>query len=463
MKQPKSGLEKQKGERGGAAPSSRSFDPSERARGFAFPKAILERIEAGHDAILSEIKPSKAQIERGLALHYGSYVADAQGGSTMQNRAIVSDRLQKDLESIRVDFESKGLPAEEVAERVGDAHTARKTFESAFDEQWIAMSRGLYGIAGMDLAEEDVTHPGENTFDIALDRLSRSVFAYDRRSDLIRVTSVGDIERGSRKDKPCVILKFSAPGCFAEAEDPVKNLDLFYALGLRMAQLTYYRKNRLCCSYQQLDDTGLTDLGKEVVRRMNELGIMIDLAHCGHRSAMDTVAASTDPVLLSHIGCKSLFDDAENDGYLNNRLLPSKHWQEIYKREAARGVEIPRKIGNVNASDELIGAVARSGGIVAILMIPQVLAKGPESFDAWFKHVEHAIAVGGVDHVASGTDRTFFPDWKPAPLDWTNWPYFTVGLVCRGLTDEEVRKIIGENYRGYVNRVLDKKPWGVFH
>jgi len=70
--------------------------------------------------------------------------------------------------------------------------------------------------------------------------------------------------------------------------------------------------------------------------------------------------------------------------------------------------------------------------------------------------------VAGIDHVAVGADRTYIPSWRPRPLDWTNWPYWTVGLVCKGHSDDEIRKIIGANYRRFAQRVLDKQPWGSF-
>ena len=68
----------------------------------------------------------------------------------------------------------------------------------------------------------------------------------------------------------------------------------------------------------------------------------------------------------------------------------------------------------------------------------------------------------GVDHVAVGTDLAFFPSWKPSPLDWTNWPYWTVGLVCMGHSDDEIRKVIGGNYFAYLQKVMPKRPLGEF-
>ena len=68
----------------------------------------------------------------------------------------------------------------------------------------------------------------------------------------------------------------------------------------------------------------------------------------------------------------------------------------------------------------------------------------------------------GLHHVGIPSDLTFLPDAKPQTMDWTNWPYFTVGLVCRGLSDGEIRKIIGGNFLRLAKQVLDKRPWGPF-
>ena len=89
--------------------------------------------------------------------------------------------------------------------------------------------------------------PEENTFAAALDRVSRINFVYDRRDDLMRVSGVEDIEKGLRSGKPSVMFHLAGVGCFAEAKNPLTNLDLFYALGVRMSQLTYIQDNALCC------------------------------------------------------------------------------------------------------------------------------------------------------------------------------------------------------------------------
>ena len=198
------------------------------------------------------------------------------------------------------------------------------------------------------------------------------------------------------------------------------------------------------------NDTGLKPLGKEVIRRMNELGIMVDLAHTGERSALEIVQKSREPVMISHTACSAIYDDTDNSDYV--KLVMAQSYAE--------GVSYPRKTGKRNASDELLRAVGQNGGLVAIYTIDYMLGTGPESFHTWYRHLEHAIDMVGIDHVGIGADRTFFPDWKPRPLDWNNWPYWTVGLVCKGHSDDEIRKIIGTNYRRFAQRTLAREPWG---
>ena len=418
--------------------------PQDRAAQYTIRPEIRQRIDAGHQAILDELKPTKAQLDRGLELHYNSFVADAQGNiSPTSPHAFKSDRMAAHLGEAK----AGRSPAE-----LGEVHRRCRTFESAFDPQWIEESRALYAIAGVDLGLEDVAHPNENTFETALEHVTRCNFTYDQRDDLIHAASVGSIQRGRKEGKPCSIWHLAGVGCFAEADDPLRNLDLFFGLGVRMFQMTYIQANTLCCSWLQGDDTGLTPLGERVVKRLNELGGMVDLAHCGDRSAMEIIETSDEPVLISHTGCRSVHDDTTNETYLN----------AVLAQAYAQGVPRPKTTGSRNVSDGIMKAVADKGGIVALYVMHQLLGTGPASFETWFRHLEHAIDVVGIDHVAIGTDYSFFPSWEAHALDWTNWPYFTVGLVCKGLSDDDIQKVVGLNYLGHIERVMAKRPWGEF-
>ena len=176
----------------------KSADPIERAQAFPLRKQTLERILAGREAFLKEVKPSPAQLRHGLELHYDSFVGEVQGSIQVANTAgLVGDRLSEDPKPLQRDLERQGLKGENLRRRLGKIHFKRKTFESAFDRQWIQESAAIYAMTNVQLATEDVVGPRENTFDTALERLARIDFVYRQRPDLIRVSS-WDRSRGDR-------------------------------------------------------------------------------------------------------------------------------------------------------------------------------------------------------------------------------------------------------------------------
>lgn len=376
-------------------------------------------MEAGRQIILEELKPNPAQLRRGLDLHFNSYVADPV-------ITMIGDRLREDLAQSRRSLEAEGLEGDELEEQVRERWRRLKAFESAFDPQWRQDYLGLYRLTGLDLAIEDVAHPPENTFRRALKHLARCQYLYESEQDVVKVSRFEDILRARDEGKPALIYHLAGVGAFAEADRPLENLDLLYALGVRATQLTYRQQNLLCSSDQQRNDTGLTPLGRRVVRRLNELGVMIHLAHAGQRTALEVIETSEAPVYNAHVACEAIYD--------RNHYLRS---------------------------------LARKGGLAAVYVWPgQLSERESTSFDDFARHLEHAIRVAGIDHVAIGTDLTFLPHptasgiHKPHAMDWTNWPYFTVGLVCRGFSDSDIRKILGENFLGFARRVMDRKPWG---
>jgi len=414
-----------------------------------------KRIQAGRKVILDEIKPSRAQLERGLRLHAENFVADVQGSVPVNNPVgLVMDRLEPDIEAINKKLQARRMSEHKRWNKMWFEWQRWKTFESVYDPKWRKTLRELYKAAGVNMGSEDVTGPNENTMESALAHIARSNYVYQRTDDTILIHHADDIKRAARENKPCIIQHMAGVGAFAEAKDPIRNLDLMFGLGVRMMQLTYIQKNKLCCSWMQDRDTGLTAMGRKAVARMNELGIMVDLAHCGDRSTIEIIEASSEPVLLSHTACRSVYDDASNPFYV----------KAVMRQDYASGVKYPKKTGSRNASDETLKTIAANGGIAAFYTIDYVVGEGDHSrtFDAFVRHLEHAVELVGADHVAFGTDRTYFPNWAPAAMDWTNWPYWTVGLVCRGFTDSEIRKIIGGNFLRYARRVLNKKPWGPF-
>jgi membrane dipeptidase len=156
-------------------------------------------------------------------------------------------------------------------------------------------------------------------------------------------------------------------------EDDSGRLDALAHLGIRIIQPTYNRRNLLGDGCMEPADAGLSRSGREAVERLQALGILVDLSHCGRRTAADAIAVARRPMAFTHTGCYAL-------------------------------AEHPR-----HRTDAELKAVADTGGVSGIFIMPY-LARGrqPTAADV-IAHLEHAIDVAGEDHVSLGTDGMISP------------------------------------------------------
>lgn len=152
-------------------------------------------------------------------------------------------------------------------------------------------------------------------------------------------------------------------------EDDLDRLDALYDGGVRIIQPTYNVENRLGFGCLAPTDGGLTELGRESVARMESLGILLDLSHCGPRTTLDGIEAAEGPVSITHSGCAALYDH-------------------------------PR-----SKDDATLRRLAEGGGVVGIYLMPFLNAAGPPTADDVVRHVEHALDVCGEDHVGIGSDQ----------------------------------------------------------
>lgn len=154
-------------------------------------------------------------------------------------------------------------------------------------------------------------------------------------------------------------------------------LDDLHQLGLRVVQPTYNRRNLLGDGCMEPANAGLSRTGVEAIERLNELGILVDLSHCGRQTSADAIKASKRPVAFTHTGCAAVVDH-------------------------------PR-----HRTDEELRAVADKGGVSGVFFMPYLTGgKQPTAADV-VRHLEHMINVAGEDHVSIGTDGTI----SPAVLD----------------------------------------------
>ena len=227
--------------------TQRSHPVPEDFRPVSLRPEIRKVVDACRHAALEELKPTRSQLERGIELHYSSYVADLCGCLYVADPLFIwkGDRLKGELESYRNKLEREGLDREEIQQRVLNQWRDMKAFESAFDPQWREDYRNLYRLAGMDLAVEDVGHFHEPSFRAGLQHTARAGFVYDKiKADAVRVSGVDDLEAARQDEKVAVLLHLHGANWFAMTPDPLQTLDLFFALGVRASQLTYHEKKQ---------------------------------------------------------------------------------------------------------------------------------------------------------------------------------------------------------------------------
>ncbi len=284
------------------------------------------------------------------------------------------------------------------------------------------------------------------SFEVAI----RALAEWNRRivenSDkLVRATKARDVEVAKSERKMAVIFGFQNATML---EGEVENLDALFELGTRCIQLTYNARNLLGDGCTERTNAGLSDFGVGVVERMNQLGIIVDLSHCGRKTSSDGIEVSRKPPAFTHTFCESLY----------------------------RGH--PRA-----KTDELIKAMSDRGGVTGIAALGYFIGPSPDtSLEDYVNHVAHAVKVGGIDHVGLATDfqirgikawatretwyeprlKNFKPEYN------VRWPPWIEGLdeperfrnvahalERRGYSEGDISKLLGGNWLRYFREIFN--------
>lgn len=251
---------------------------------------------------------------------------------------------------------------------------------------------------------------------------------------LMRVSVAADFERVKHSGKLGLLFGFQNANHFRTVND----VDTFYGLGQRVSQLTYNFRNLVGNGAFERADGGLSDFGVEIVQRMNQIGMAVDVAHAGDRTQLDAFEMSRKPVIISHGNARAL-----NNGH-------------------------PRCI-----SDASIRAMAKSGGVMGINFISfMVKEHQPVTVDDVIDHFDYVSKLVGIEHVGVGSDfglesNNYLPPAELSrlltsadkryrvhkveavvPLQGPDRMYvLTDALIRRGYSDANIRLILGENFR----------------
>jgi microsomal dipeptidase-like Zn-dependent dipeptidase len=262
---------------------------------------------------------------------------------------------------------------------------------------------------------------------------------FEQHNDLIvKARTVDDILAARATGRTAVVLGFQNGSPF---EDDIDLVRTFHDLGVRIVQLTYNVQNHIGSGCFESRDSGISSLfGRSVINEMNEVGMLIDVSHCGERTTLEAIALSERPVAITHANPASFVGDQ---------------------------VDLAMR----NKSDHVIDALAERGGVIGLSMYPRMAPDGRAcTLSRFAEMVAWTVERVGVEHVGIGSDfcaghsdetmlwwRTgrwsrepvvqldpvSFPDWMPTPAQF---PALQGGLAGVGFESEEISLIMGGNW-----------------
>ena len=270
---------------------------------------------------------------------------------------------------------------------------------------------------------------------------------FEIHHDLIMpVKSTADIRLAKKLGK--VGIMFGAQNC-SPIEDDIGMVEIMRELNLMIMQLTYNNQSLLACGCYEAEDSGVTRFGKQVIKEMNRVGMVVDMSHSAERSTLEAIEISERPIVISHANPNSF-------------------------HEAKR-----------NKSDTVLKALGESGGLLGFSLYPFHLKNGPDcSLDDFCDMVANTADLMGIDHIGIGTDlcqeqplsvlewmrngrwskemdygegSKANADW-PRPLSWfrdsRDFPNITKGLQNRGFRTEDIAKVMGMNWLNLLDEGL---------
>lgn len=399
-------------------------------------KFISKNHEQAWNSALALLNPTKAQLEHGLELHRNLFVMDHFG-------FLPHDTWNHNMVLLWDELKAKNIGQRELSKR----------FEFAMYDECCrdSESRGRFRMAmkasGLKCMVQTVAEGKSREEDLR--RMACNIQLFRTFRDVIgQVGSPEEIKAINDEGKTAVVWSVNGPPLAGELQDleqELARIDDWRRIGVRLMHLTYNRRNFVADGCAEPADGGLSDLGRDLIARLNKSGIIVDVPHTGRLSSIEAAKASTKPIMASHTAAKALFDFARCK------------------------------------DDETLKAIADGGGMVGVYACPGMLG-GSGDLNMMLDHIQYIATLVGPDHVGIGTDLHYehhwpqevynmkpYPnaeyslrwwgDWKKHPyqaknpkeavngsLAWINWPLYTVGLVVRGFSDDDIAKIQGQNF-----------------
>jgi len=312
---------------------------------------------------------------------------------------------------------------------------------------------------GLDALFFSIWVPSDVTGPVAVKRAFDQIDAVreavrQHPNDLVLATTAAEIRRAAADRKIAALMGLEGGHMI---DDDMRQLRNFAALGVRYMTLTHFKNNNWADSSTDTPaHNGLTDFGKNVVREMNRLGMMVDISHVADKTFSDVISLTTAPVIASHSSCRAIANHPRNmtDDMLRalakNGGVVMINYHAAFLSEEFR-VASEKKNGDVVTSMSAMSK--KCGGNEACTTMEseridhEAMASGELPKVSWEKiieHIDHAVKVAGVDHVGLGSD--FDGATMPIGLeDASKLPKITDALLKKGYSEAEVGKILGGN------------------
>ncbi len=275
-------------------------------------------------------------------------------------------------------------------------------------------------------------------------------------NDFVFATTADDIVRAHNEHKIAALMGIEGGHAI---EDSLRLLRDYYALGVRYMTLTHFNTNNWADSQGDVDNpkimhhNGLTPFGKDVVREMNRLGMMVDISHTADRTFWDALETSSAPIIASHSGCRAV------TSYTRNMT------DEMIKALAAKGGVMQINFGceflsqrYFNDSKPLQAAMRERYQEIRKIEDPAARAEAMEKLRTEFTskvpsatladvvaQIDHAVKTGGIDHVGIGTDFDGVACVPPELSSYNKFPALTRALLEKEYSAEDIKKIYGGN------------------
>jgi membrane dipeptidase len=274
-------------------------------------------------------------------------------------------------------------------------------------------------------------------------------------ADLAMATTTDEILAAKERGRIAILMGLEGGSAI---DSDLAVLRTYFDLGVRYMTLTHTNHTPWAdTSSKPPEHNGLTDFGKQVVREMNRLGMMVDISHVSDKTFYDALETSTAPIIASHSSCRSIANVPRNmtddmlralaakggvvhinyyEGFLEPGFLDR---QDALKDEQARQDSIDNQTPN-------FGDRSQNGPAVRKINLERKAKLGRIPLSRLLDHFEHAVKIAGIDHVGLGSDFDGASDMFPEGIeDVSGIPNLVSGLMERGFSDADILKILGGN------------------